>query len=49
MMKVTFNIARETYMLYKKNLRDMGKIPTYDLVNHIISINKEAEERNKEK
>lgn len=47
-MKVTFNISRAEYNLYKQNLRKAGKIPTYDLVAYIRSVNKKFEEVNEE-
>lgn len=45
MMKVTFNVPREEYNLYKQNLRKIGKIPTYDFIAYLRSVNKKFEEQ----
>lgn len=47
-MKVTFNVPREEYDLYKQNLRKVGKIPTYDFIAHIRSVNKSCEAKREE-
>ena len=38
-MKVTFNISRKEYELYKRNLIILRRTPTSDLVGHIRDVN----------
>ena len=46
--KVTFNVPKADYEQYKKNLRSVGKIPTYDFIAYIRSVNKSFEQQNQE-
>lgn len=44
---VTVRIPKELYVSYKKVLRSQGKIPTYDIRNHMFEVVKDDSENMK--